>query len=61
MNQNKQQQVNGGMQTEQVQYWNIVKGLGIILVVAGHACGSSEGTPVSNYIYLFHLPLFFFV
>lgn len=61
MNQNKQQQVNGGMQTEQVQYWNIVKGMGIILVVAGHACGSSEGTPVSNYIYLFHLPLFFFV
>ena len=37
-------------------YWNIVKGIGIILVVLGHAC-----TTVSNYIYLFHLPLFFFV
>ena len=49
------------MKSEEVQYWNIVKGIGIILVVAGHACNSSVGTPVSNYIYLFHLPLFFFV
>ncbi len=49
------------MSAEEIQYWNLVKGIGIILVVIGHACNSSVGTPVSNYIYLFHLPLFFFV
>lgn len=38
------------------QYWNIVKGIGIILVVLGHI-----NTPATNYIYLFHMPLFFFV
>lgn len=38
------------------QYWNITKGIGICLVVLGHVCSD-----ISNYIYLFHLPLFFFV
>lgn len=37
-------------------YWNIVKGIGIILVVMGHVC-----EPLVSYIYMFHLPLFFFV
>lgn len=37
-------------------YWNIVKGIGIVLVVLGHICPN-----ISGYIYLFHLPLFFFV
>lgn len=38
------------------EYWNIVKGIGIILVVVGHLCWD-----LTRYIYLFHLPLFFFV
>lgn len=38
------------------QYWNIVKGIGIVLVVVGHTCWDFTG-----FIYLFHLPLFFFV
>jgi len=38
------------------EYWNIVKGIGIILVVIGHLCWD-----LTRYIYLFHLPLFFFV
>lgn len=38
------------------QYWDIVKGVGIILVVVGHFCWN-----LTWYIYLFHLPLFFFV
>jgi len=38
------------------QYWDIVKGVGIILVVVGHFCWD-----LTRYIYLFHLPLFFFV
>lgn len=46
------------MQTNTVdrQYWNIVKGIGIVLVVVGHTCWDFTG-----FIYLFHLPLFFFV
>ena len=38
------------------EYWDIVKGIGIILVVIGHFCWD-----LTRYIYLFHLPLFFFV
>lgn len=38
------------------EYWNIVKGIGIILVVVGHLCWD-----LTQFIYLFHLPLFFFV
>ena len=38
------------------QYWDIVKGVGIILVVVGHLYWD-----FTRYIYLFHLPLFFFV
>lgn len=38
------------------EYWNIVKGLGIVFVVLGHVCWD-----LTNFIYLFHLPLFFFV
>lgn len=38
------------------EYWDIVKGVGIILVVVGHLCWD-----LTRYIYLFHLPLFFFV
>lgn len=46
------------MQTNTVdrQYWNIVKGIGIVLVVVGHTCWD-----FTTFIYLFHLPLFFFV
>ena len=38
------------------EYWNIVKGLGILLVVVGHACTFSV-----EFVYIFHLQLFFFV
>lgn len=38
------------------EYWDIVKGVGIILVVVGHLYWD-----FTRFIYLFHLPLFFFV
>ena len=38
------------------EYWNVMKGIGIILVVMGHTC-----LAISRFIYLFHLPLFFFI
>lgn len=38
------------------EYWNIVKGIGIILVVVGHVW-----IDLNQFIYMFHLPLFFFV
>jgi len=40
----------------QKQYWNIVKGLGIIAIVIGHT-----GSPLWTYVYMYHLALFFFV
>ena len=36
-------------------FWNIVKGIGIILVVVGHFWGVT-----TRFVYVFHLPLFFF-
>ncbi len=41
---------------ERDQYWDIVKGLGIIAVVVGHT-----GSPLMPYVYMYHLALFFFV
>lgn len=38
------------------QYWDVIKGLGIIAVVVGHT-----GGPLGPYIYMYHLALFFFV
>lgn len=37
-------------------YWNSVKGVGIFCVIMGHACMWSQ-----QFIYLFHLQLFFFL
>lgn len=39
-----------------ITYINIVKALGIILVVIGHSI-----SPINRLIYLFHMPLFFFI
>lgn len=39
---------------------DIAKGIGIILVVIGHI-GSSSLNPIVSIIYLFHMPLFFFL
>lgn len=38
------------------EYWNIVKGIGIICVVLGHVWPDAV-----RFVYIFHLPLFFFV
>lgn len=39
-------------------FWDIVKGLGIIAIILGHSCGNPV---VISFVYLFHLPVFFFV
>lgn len=47
------------MQKKEYFSWiDILKGLGIILVILGHLRVSYD---VLNYIYLFHMPLFFFI
>jgi len=46
------------MSVNRDNYWDIVKSLGIICVVLGHSCGCK---PVIAYVYLFSLPVFFFV
>lgn len=41
-----------------ITYISVAKGIGIILVVIGHC---TIFTYLKNYIYLFHMPLFFFI
>jgi fucose 4-O-acetylase-like acetyltransferase len=41
---------------EKSTYWNIMKGLGIVAIVIGHA-----GSPLHPYVYMYHLSLFFFI
>lgn len=41
---------------ERENYWSIMKGLGILAVILGHA-----GAPITKYIYMYHLALFFFI
>jgi fucose 4-O-acetylase-like acetyltransferase len=38
------------------QYWDILKGLGIIAVVIGHS-----GSPLVPFVYMYHIALFFFI
>lgn len=44
-------------QTERLSWLDVLKGIGIILVVIGHVYQNSA---VFNWIYSFHMPLFFF-
>jgi len=45
-------------QIKEVDYINIARALGIILIVLGHA---TEPSLFNNFINLFHVPLFFFI
>lgn len=44
--------------TKRIEYIDILKGIGIILVVLGHV---TQDKQVFQLIYAFHMPLFFFV
>ncbi len=45
--------------TKQIEYIDIMKAIGIVLVVLGHSPGLNEY--VKSTIYSFHMPLFFFI
>jgi acyltransferase len=45
-------------QTSREVYLDIVKGIGILLVVIGHL---QLDNVIRNFIYAFHMPLFFYV
>ena len=47
------------MSTQRLEYIDIAKGIGIILVVIGH-CISGQSIP-GMYISAFHMPLFFII
>ena len=47
------------MHIQRIEFLDIAKGIGIILVVFGHTFNSAG--MVSNYILAFHMPLFFFL
>lgn len=40
----------------QTEYWNVMKGIGIICIVMGHCF-----MQIQNFVYLFHVPLFYFI
>lgn len=46
----------GGGKKREVLY-DVIKGIGIILMVIGHTCGQ----PLYSWIYSFHMPLFFII
>lgn len=46
----------GVLPRKRIDYYDIAKGIGILLVVWAHARG-----PFSDYIYKFHMPLFFLI
>lgn len=52
---------------ERIEYLDIAKGIGIILVCVGHACTNQEVVTECQYadiirfVTLFHMPLFFFI
>jgi acyltransferase len=46
--------------TKREEWIDNLKGLGIIIIVFGHSCYSSDSM-VIKYIYTFHVPLFFFI
>jgi acyltransferase len=43
---------------DRIEYIDIAKGIGIILVIIGHSHCPAE---VKNFIYFFHMPFFFFI
>jgi fucose 4-O-acetylase-like acetyltransferase len=48
-------------QSVQVQWIDIAKGIGIILVVIGHFINNKYFGGLKEYIYWFHMPLFFII
>jgi len=44
---------------KRIEWLDVLKGIGIFFVVAGHFYKSDD--PVLVYIYSFHMPLFFFI
>lgn len=56
------------MQSNRSVFWDIVKGVAILLVVIGHqiqgSCGNTEvfaEDPIFKFIYGFHMPLFMLI
>uniref|UniRef100_UPI001C2F5592 acyltransferase family protein n=1 Tax=Micrococcus sp. GbtcB5 TaxID=2824750 RepID=UPI001C2F5592 len=47
------------MGTNRVEWIDTAKGMGIFLVILGHT--GSLGGRITNYIYSYHMPLFFFL
>ncbi|MBL63055.1 MAG: hypothetical protein CMI30_06545 [Opitutae bacterium] len=47
--------------TKRLPYVDVVKGIGILLVVLGHNAACEPGFHLTTFIYSFHMPLFFFL
>lgn len=46
-----------GGEKKRIVLYDVIKGVGIILMVIGHTCVQ----PLYNWIYCFHMPLFFII
>ena len=47
-----------GMEKKRLEYIDIARGIGIVLVVLGHCLSQLDGS-LRTFIYSFHMPLFF--
>ena len=51
----------GLQQDSRIEWLDIAKGIGIILVIIGHIFADATMLPLRKFIYSFHMPLFFFL
>lgn len=46
---------------KEIEYMNVAKAIGIILVVVGHSFAEKSTSSIRSFVYLFHVPLFFII
>lgn len=57
----QQEKLTGGNCSERLEWIDVLKCLGMLLVVIGHASEDSASDTYRYYIYSFHMPLFFII
>jgi fucose 4-O-acetylase-like acetyltransferase len=46
---------------QRIEWIDVAKGIGIFLVIVGHLISHDNFNLLADYIYSFHMPLFFFL
>lgn len=50
-----------GSLNKRIDYFDIAKGIGIILMIVGHMGWNAKSIYIDNFIYAFHMPMFFII